>query len=1181
MSQTDKENSGFGNDLKTQDVNISQIIPNRSNSQESIRDNQSGNGASFDNTNKTNNANNTATSSNEDKNSDTLKNANDHNSVDENSTGSDTSKGNLSMLGNVKGAVQESVGAVSNLNELYDDDTTLAEDVGSIAVNGAKAGTKTASAVAKAVASDVPGAINDAAQAVGNVAKMFRPILRIVIPLLCFFMFLPTLLLNASGMIWASIEEKYEDWAYTQAVKAIDMGINDAAYDTVNDISKKIEKFTGINNFKVKCNQYYENYLGDGYVKDFDDGTSLSIYFKPSSDGMHEDAHIVINDKKNNTYKITYRNADVTVSETLHNVSYSQIINAYSKYRENKAEAEGGAYKIYHTFNQDAQNKIKKIGEDLYNESISKQEYLSETEEILNADSKEFEKTSPLNFSPDDAENSSEEVWGLADTGALYFSLTHDKEISQALYDYSLTNGNGKAIEKSDVKHKMSETKNAVGEYELVIDVKTFDSNDKTTKDGEKYSGQVMEAFNITDEEDINEVIGKTMLSDVVLEAAKSTVPNDENFQEYLAFSQSKIIYEKIVGGKSVLEKMLDKGMYNDVTEETIRACIASTANTWVNRTSTGIAAGDNFFFATSDEFTNAFEGQSVGWEYDDKTGKYVQKEGEKFNKLDAYKLMGEDGMFVTYMYSRALYAGTLKDENGNSLKPRNYIFPEVYATEQGGNLYQLFSSEDYGAYFVNYALHGANCKNPKSNAAVYALTTKHSIYTTGWERAFNTKDLEETTKKPMCVEKGDLMFFHYGLQDNHYPNNVELKNNSYMVGIVTDVNYEDRIIKVAVYNADKDVLKSSIVEKVFDNATQKYGILKVDEFVIDYNNATVTPNWKYQEQNIEDSPNPLLFVSGYAKPDYEAYVKAINKALGAARAEAEKYLADTAVDLGGGSIGYPLSTEARKNVTQPFSFTHDGIDYGIPEGTPVYAVDDGYVEISMAITSGGSPGNGTTTPDGIPYTSYGEVIKIKSDGGKETYYAHLSKRLVSKNTRVKRGQLIGYSGNTGNSSGAHLHFELRINGVPTDPSPYMSNTITKVRGNYTYTLNKDITKSPINGKQINVTFYDAGACCNGDGAGVTSTGLKIKNNGSYYDKKQAYVACNWLPPKSKIVINFPTDPNLKELSGASLTYSVEDTGSADRLSTDCIDVFVPCDHSVITKMGRKNVSIKINVLGN
>ena len=89
----------------------------------------------------------------------------------------------------------------------------------------------------------------------------------------------------------------------------------------------------------------------------------------------------------------------------------------------------------------------------------------------------------------------------------------------------------------------------------------------------------------------------------------------------------------------------------------------------------------------------------------------------------------------------------------------------------------------------------------------------------------------------------------------------------------------------------------------------------------------------------------------------------------------------------------------------------HGAVDFGVPVGTPVYAAADGVV---VTATWGGSD-------------SYGYYIKIKHYNGLYTLYAHASSLVVSAGQVVKQGQLIMYSGNTGNSTGPHCHFEVRV----------------------------------------------------------------------------------------------------------------------------------------------------------
>jgi murein DD-endopeptidase MepM/ murein hydrolase activator NlpD len=99
----------------------------------------------------------------------------------------------------------------------------------------------------------------------------------------------------------------------------------------------------------------------------------------------------------------------------------------------------------------------------------------------------------------------------------------------------------------------------------------------------------------------------------------------------------------------------------------------------------------------------------------------------------------------------------------------------------------------------------------------------------------------------------------------------------------------------------------------------------------------------------------------------------------------------------------------------------HTGIDLVAPFGTPVLAADDGVVALVGSSSSG-----------------YGNYVVIAHSGGLNTLYGHLSTSLVKVGQTVTQGTPVGLEGSTGNSTGAHLHFELRINQSPVNPAPYL-----------------------------------------------------------------------------------------------------------------------------------------------
>lgn len=103
------------------------------------------------------------------------------------------------------------------------------------------------------------------------------------------------------------------------------------------------------------------------------------------------------------------------------------------------------------------------------------------------------------------------------------------------------------------------------------------------------------------------------------------------------------------------------------------------------------------------------------------------------------------------------------------------------------------------------------------------------------------------------------------------------------------------------------------------------------------------------------------------------------------------------------------------------YAHFHTGMDLVEPFGSAVYAADDGIVALVGSTSSG-----------------YGTYVVIAHSGGLDTLYGHLSAALVKPGQSVTQGQPVGLEGSTGNSTGAHLHFELRINQRPVDPTPYL-----------------------------------------------------------------------------------------------------------------------------------------------
>jgi len=142
---------------------------------------------------------------------------------------------------------------------------------------------------------------------------------------------------------------------------------------------------------------------------------------------------------------------------------------------------------------------------------------------------------------------------------------------------------------------------------------------------------------------------------------------------------------------------------------------------------------------------------------------------------------------------------------------------------------------------------------------------------------------------------------------------------------------------------------------------------------------------------------------------------------------------------------GEPLLAPTEGSISQPFGPSdaafeppgaaagvsyphyHTGIDLAVAMGTPIYAAAGGVVVAAGAYTNAAGQ-----------LVGYGRYIAIDHAAGCSTLYGHLLDMTVVTGDHVTRGELIGHAGSTGNSTGPHLHFEVRLDGTPVDPMPYL-----------------------------------------------------------------------------------------------------------------------------------------------
>lgn len=253
-----------------------------------------------------------------------------------------------------------------------------------------------------------------------------------------------------------------------------------------------------------------------------------------------------------------------------------------------------------------------------------------------------------------------------------------------------------------------------------------------------------------------------------------------------------------------------------------------------------------------------------------------------------------------------------------------------------------------------------------------------------------------------------------------------------YIVNIESEnsVNVEWQIPLAYIYILDDDI-KYDEGEQTLLNNFANAGLFTSISTLNDYdnylkNNKDVIKQF-YQLSGINSENYDVESFTEFVREvnqDSEQFMSLINEKL-------EDYN-DEFTGVGTGKFIYP-TTNTQISAGYPNYSNgsyHGGVDFPVVTGTPVGASADGVVVISKALKNA----------DGS-YRSYGEYVVIDHGSGIRTYYCHLSQRLVSEGQTAKQGQVIGKSGSTGNSTGPHLHFEVRVNNTRVDPMRYLSKT--------------------------------------------------------------------------------------------------------------------------------------------
>ena len=146
----------------------------------------------------------------------------------------------------------------------------------------------------------------------------------------------------------------------------------------------------------------------------------------------------------------------------------------------------------------------------------------------------------------------------------------------------------------------------------------------------------------------------------------------------------------------------------------------------------------------------------------------------------------------------------------------------------------------------------------------------------------------------------------------------------------------------------------------------------------------------------------------------------------------------DTGGTVGTGQLLWPVPGYGTSYITSVFGnrwgMLHGAIDIGVPHGTNIVAADDGVVIASYNGCPHDYGKNGSCGCGG----GFGNYVMVDHRNGFVTIYGHMWQTAVSSGATVQKGQLLGYVGSTGWSTGNHLHFEVRLNGQKVDPMDYL-----------------------------------------------------------------------------------------------------------------------------------------------
>lgn len=239
-----------------------------------------------------------------------------------------------------------------------------------------------------------------------------------------------------------------------------------------------------------------------------------------------------------------------------------------------------------------------------------------------------------------------------------------------------------------------------------------------------------------------------------------------------------------------------------------------------------------------------------------------------------------------------------------------------------------------------------------------------------------------------------------------------ELDSGVLVINIVSNFRFRKATLFVA--------LASLTVAAHANNAGAPATVDDPDEEISDVQN-------KAQMATVSAMATPTLITARVATPKGDSNFKALFGAMNTMSNTASRTIAIPSrkpVD----SMRLTSSFGMRNHPVLRKRMRHNGIDIPAATGTPIYAPADGVVGRAQRL--GG----------------YGNYAEIEHGNGIQTRFGHMSRIAVSPGQRVSRGQIVGYVGSTGRSTGPHLHYEVRIAGTPVNPIPFV-----ETHTNYAY----------------------------------------------------------------------------------------------------------------------------------